>query len=109
MVHLPLLAAIVLAATPATSGTTMPKNYIVVPHCQVFLIEHAEVPALESGPLIDVRVQEGFLVKQDDLLAQIDDKQALMVKLSAEAERDAALERAKDDIDVRYATDEKKK
>jgi multidrug efflux pump subunit AcrA (membrane-fusion protein) len=103
MVHLSLLAAAVVAATPATPGSSPPKNYVVVQHCQVFLIDGVDVPAHESGPLVDMRVQEGFIVKQDDLLAQIDDKQAQLMKLSAEAERDAAYERARDDIDVRYA------
>jgi multidrug efflux pump subunit AcrA (membrane-fusion protein) len=102
-VPLSLLAAVALAAAPATSGSSTPKNFVVVQHCQVFVIESAEVPALEAGPLVQVHVQEGALVKQDELLAQIDDKQSQLMKLSAEAERDAAYERAKDDIDVRYA------
>lgn len=96
-------STLALGAAPTTSSSSTPKNFIVVQHCQVFVIDGVDVPALESGPIVDLRVQEGFVVKHDDLLAQIDDKQAQLLKLSAEAERDAAFERAKDDIDVRYA------
>ena len=103
MLSITLLAAFVAAAAPATSGAPSQKNFAVVQNCQVFLIDGVDVPALETGPLVSMRVQEGNFVKQDDWLAQIDDKQALLLKQSAEAERDAAQARASDDIDVRYA------
>lgn len=106
-----LLAAAPEAAAPDTAATATGSarargedSKPVVQHCQVALIDDVEVPALESGPLVAVHVQEGQLVRQADLLAQIDDKESHLLKLSAEAERDAAQAKADDDIDVRYAT-----
>jgi multidrug efflux pump subunit AcrA (membrane-fusion protein) len=98
------MATLAVAAPPATANVRGRADHAVVSHCQVFLIDDVEVPALESGPLIGVLVREGRFVRQDELLAQIDDKQAQLVKMSAEAECDSAEAKANDDIDVRYAT-----
>lgn len=103
MLTLPLLAAMVLSAPPATAELRSRPTQAVMQSCQVFLIHTVEVPALETGPLSAINVKEGDFVKQEDLLAQIDDRQAQLQKQSAEAERDAAQAKAEDDIDVRYA------
>lgn len=97
------MIALTLVAQPPTGIGSPQSRNAVMQHCQVFLIDEVDVPALESGPLVTMLVQEGHLVKQDDLLAQLDDRQAQLLKLSAEAERDAAQAKADDDIDVRYA------
>jgi macrolide-specific efflux system membrane fusion protein len=103
MLTLPFFAALILSGPPAAAELRTPPSDAVMQSCQVFLIHTAEVPALETGPLSAITVKEGDFVKQDDLLAQIDDRQAQLQKLSAEAERDAAQAKADDDIDVRYA------
>jgi macrolide-specific efflux system membrane fusion protein len=72
-------------------------------HCLVSLIEDVQVPAREAGALTSVAVVEGQYVTQGQLLAQIDDAQPRLDKLAAELERDAALAKAQDDIEVRYA------
>src|SRR4029078_5589689 len=48
-------------------------------------------------------VIEGQHVALGQLLAQIDDQQPRLDKMAAELERDAALAKAQDDIEVRYA------
>jgi multidrug efflux pump subunit AcrA (membrane-fusion protein) len=98
-----LLTASIVAAPPTPAPLRARADHAVVAHCQVFLINDVEVPALETGPLLNVMVREGQFVKRDELLAQIDDKQAQLTKRSAEAEREAAQAKADDDIDVRYA------
>lgn len=103
MFTLPVMTALLLSAPPATADVRPAPTHATMQSCQVFLIHTAEVPALETGPLITINVKEGDIVKQDDVLAQIDDRQAQLQKLSAEAERDAAQAKAEDDIDVRYA------
>jgi len=62
-----------------------------------------QVPAREAGALTSVGVVEGQYVTQGQLLAQIDDQQPRLDKLAAELERDAALVKAQDNIEVRYA------
>ena len=103
MVTLPLLTALALAVPPATANVQAAPTVAVMQSCQVFLIDDTEVPALESGPLVIVNVKHGDIVKKDDVLAQIDDRQSQLQKLSAEAEQGAAQAKANDDIDVRYA------
>jgi macrolide-specific efflux system membrane fusion protein len=67
------------------------------------LIEDIQVPAREAGALTSVEVVEGQFVTAGQLLAQIDDRQPKLDKVAAELERDAALAKAQDDIEVRYA------
>lgn len=71
--------------------------------CQVLLIADIEVPAQEAGPLVSVAVTQGELVQAGQQLAQLDDVRPQLEKLAAELELDAALTRARDDIEVRYA------
>ncbi len=91
------------AAPPQTAATPTIARQVEVTHCLVSLIEDVQVPAREAGPLTSVAVAEGDYVKAGQLLAQIDDQQAKIDKLAAELQRDAALTKAQDDIEVRYA------
>jgi multidrug resistance efflux pump len=104
------LAIVVLAAPPLASSPVAPAKTVPTParevklsHCLVSLIEDVQVPAKEAGPLVNVAVAEGQYVTAGQLLAQIDDQQPQLDKLAAELERDAALAKAQDDIEVRYA------
>ena len=76
---------------------------VQVTHCLVSLIDDVQVPAREAGALTSVVVVEGQYVSQNQLLAQIDDRQPRLDKLASELERDAALAKAQDDIEVRYS------
>lgn len=101
-----VLAVPPLAATPSVrepTPTPAAARQAVVPHCLVSLIEDVQVPAREAGALTNVSVVEGQYVTQGQLLAQIDDQQPKLDKMAAELERDAALAKAQDDIEVRYA------
>ncbi len=69
----------------------------------VSLIDDVDVPAQDAGPLQSIAVREGELVQRGALLAQIDDRQVQLEKSAAEMQRDAALARANDDVDVRLA------
>jgi multidrug efflux pump subunit AcrA (membrane-fusion protein) len=101
-----LLAVPPLAATPSPprpAAAAPASREVQVPHCLVSLIEDVQVPALEAGALTSVAVVEGQYVSQGQLLAQFDDRQPRLDKLAAELQRDAALAKAQDDIEVRYA------
>ena len=67
-------------------------------------IQEVEVPAQEAGLLQRVLVAEGALVKQGDLLAQIDDTDACLQKQRAEIELDNARRNAGNDVKVRVAS-----
>lgn len=90
------------ANTPSPSVATQ-SGTISVDHCEVKLDEEAQVPAQEAGVLTKINVHEGDQVHVDFPMAQIDDNQARMQKKNAVAEFSGAQEKAKSDIDVRYA------
>ena len=66
-------------------------------------IDQAEVPAQEQGVLTKFFIQEGFEVKKDDPLAQIDDEQAKMSVQVQQAKLNAAEREASNDVNIRYA------
>jgi macrolide-specific efflux system membrane fusion protein len=98
-----LIAAPPLVSSPQMAATPSVARQVEVTHCLVSLIEDVQVPAREAGPLTNVAVAEGDYVKVGHLLAQIDDQQPKLDKLAAELQRDAAITKAQDDIEVRYA------
>jgi macrolide-specific efflux system membrane fusion protein len=67
------------------------------------LIEQVEVPAREAGELAEVRAKEGQIVRQGEVLAQIEDVEARFARQRAEFETHAAREQAEDDVVVRAA------
>jgi multidrug resistance efflux pump len=102
--------ALLLAVPPQVAGpsnspqpTPAQAREVQLTHCLVSLIEDVQVPAREAGALTSVGVVEGQYVTPGQLLAQINDQQPRLDKLAAELERDAALAKAQDDIEVRYA------
>lgn len=90
-------------AQPLRAAAAQPGKQAELTHCLVSLIEDVQVPAREAGALVSVVVKEGDFVKPGQLLAQIDDQQPKLDKLAAELQRNAALAKAEDDIEVRYA------
>lgn len=103
-----LLALTGPVARPTTqlapqAGAPQGGAAVTIPHCLVSVIDDVQVPAQESGLLLAVNVEDGTLVKKSDLLAQIDDRAAKLQRYAAEVEREAALAKASDDIEVRLA------
>jgi macrolide-specific efflux system membrane fusion protein len=67
------------------------------------LFEEAEVPAQESGVVMNVGVQEGQRVKEGALLAQVDDQVPRLAADAAQAKYDITHEKATNDVKIRYA------
>src|SRR5262245_57355295 len=98
-----LFTAVALAAPQAAAPSIPTSRVAQISQCLVSLVADVQVPALEAGALTSVAAAEGDYVKQGQLLAQIDDRQPIVDKLAAQLQRDAALAKAQDDIEVRYA------
>jgi len=98
-----LFLALAITAPLVAADAPYDSNRAVLSHCQVLLINDVDVPAEEAGRLLAVNAKEGDHVEKDSLVAQINNKQALLSKVAAELERDAAQTRADDDIEVRYS------
>ncbi len=92
-----------LPAGAATNSPAVPVAAAHLPDCLVYLIEDIQVPALEAGPLVKINVKEGDVVERGQALALLDDSQPKLQKMAAELERDAAIAKASDDIDIRFA------
>ncbi len=95
------LAVAMLLTGPLSDAAS--SRHATVEDCLVSLIDFPDIPAEDAGKLITVSVDDGDLVKEGQLLAQIDDQEARLRKYAAEKERDAALTKASDQIDVEYA------
>jgi macrolide-specific efflux system membrane fusion protein len=67
------------------------------------LFEEAEVPAQEAGVVTGVAVTEGQRVKQNELLAQIDDQVPRLAADAARSKYDITREKATNDVKIRYA------
>lgn len=65
--------------------------------------EDAIIPAEAEGTLVNISVKEGDRVAKGTVLATIDDRQALAAVDVAKISLDAAMERASDDIEEKYA------
>jgi RND family efflux transporter MFP subunit len=90
------------ANSPPPSGAAQ-SGTINVDHCEVKLDEEAQVPAQEAGVVTKINVREGDQVPLSSVMAQVDDNQVRMQRKNAIAEFSGAQEKAKSDIDVRYA------
>ena len=100
----PLLTTAVLAtAMLAAPLTVQAGERIKIASVLITLIEQVEVPAREAGELAKMYVREGQLVKENMVLAQIDDKEANLTVQRAAFERDIAAIEAKNDIQVRFS------
>ncbi|MBC7853993.1 MAG: HlyD family efflux transporter periplasmic adaptor subunit [Pirellulaceae bacterium] len=76
---------------------------VQIPDCFIYLLEDVQVPALEAGAIKELTVTEGAIVRKGEPLAILDDREPLVRKLKAELERDAALTKASDDVEIRFA------
>ena len=98
--HIPqIILAACLAAGPAEPSTGLQVE-VHSPLLKPF--EQADIPALESGVLAAIHVQEGARVEAGTVLAQIEDSQARLARTKAEWEL-AAAQLMADDVRVRAA------
>ncbi len=98
------LTLLLSAVLPAqrTAGAD-PISQPVLANCRVSLIEEAEVPGREAGVLVQMDVREGQQVKVGEALGRIDDIKTAALKKVKAKELEAAVEQARNDVNVRFA------
>lgn len=97
----PLLLLSVLSGPPAVAQQS--PATVVIANCPVSISEEIHVPARETGLLSQVMIRENDVVQLNQAIAQIDDEQARLDKYAAELQRDAAMEKANDDSEIKLA------
>jgi len=97
--------AIVLGGPPPRPMMSHSSNALTIPGCLVTLISDGDVqvPALESGQLVEVKVREGDQVTAGQVVAQLDDSQVRRIEEIAKYKLQQAEVEAKDDVNIRYA------
>lgn len=75
----------------------------VIDRCFVSVQDEVRIPAQEAGVLIKMSAKEGSRISKGDVIATIDDREAKMGLKVAKYGLKAALQRAKDDIEEKYA------
>jgi multidrug efflux pump subunit AcrA (membrane-fusion protein) len=106
-----MLWAMALVLVGASQGASQtggqaggpPGRFANVAHGVVTAIDHVPLPAQEAGVLSKLLVREGSLVKQGQLLAKIDDREARVKLEAAKFRLDVAEAKAKNDAEVRAA------
>jgi len=97
-------ALLILAATfGAEAAPAATPTRIEVPSALIRLIEQADVPAREAGVLADVKVSEGQMVEEGELLAQIMDFESRLARDRAKIEVEIARKNAENDVNLRFA------
>lgn len=100
-----------LFSPASTNGAATAQGqdaYVDLQDCAVHLIDDIDVPAREAGLLIGVNAVEGQVVKQGELLAQIDDQLAKRQLEEAQLKLSIATKKAEDTTDI-DAADKKQK
>jgi multidrug resistance efflux pump len=87
----------------ASAQATSSSGDLVIENCFVLIFDDIDVPALEAGPLMELKVREGQYVEKGGELAKLDDRIALARQDTAQAKLIAAQVRAGDDVEIRYA------
>lgn len=91
------------AAGTAAEAASTPAARIEVPSALITLIEQVDVPAREAGVLTDVKANEGQMVEQHELLAQIADVEVRLAEDRVKTELEIARRKAQNDVNVRFA------
>lgn len=97
-----LLLVLGTLASSSSAAEPIPVDSVLLK-----LVERAEVPARQAGVLVNIAVEEGQSVKPGDLLAQIDDEETELKRKRSQFELAIAERRAKDDIAVRLAMEDR--
>lgn len=91
-------------ATEASASPPAPKaadGPIVIENCIVSLVEDVDVPSEAAGKLVELAVRHGAVVQPGDLLARLDDRDALVQRTIAQIEEEISRHEAENDVRLR--------
>lgn len=97
-------ALFLLVGYPLAWDEPSASKPIEVQKVVVTLMQQAEVPARQQGVIVDVKVEEGDAVRTGELLARIDDKDAILALRRARIELDTANTEAHNTVKLRLST-----
>jgi HlyD family secretion protein len=91
-----LIATLLLTAAATAQEQTQFPAALVDPvlECTVHVKKEIQLPARDNGALIELVVEEGDVVEAGALLGRIDDTEAVMAHLVAQAQLESAVENA---------------
>ncbi len=98
-----VLVLIVAGQVTAPSNRYSTPDGNPVLDANILVKDEARIPAVEAGMLIEMNVREGSHMKKDQVLARIDDRKAKAAVNVTRFGEEAALKRAEQDIEKRYA------
>ncbi len=106
-----MYAKIVIAFTMGLLGCTSANaqssadsaNAFAMDSAVLQLVETVEIPATATGPVRDVHVEQGALIDRGQVLASIDDRDALIKLEEAEIELDIITAQSESDVDIEFA------
>jgi multidrug resistance efflux pump len=96
-----LLLGIAVAGQTFGSDLGTPSNEVVVEHCVVSTIDHAQLPAQLAGMLTNLDVEDGDQVKEGDVLGKIDETETLIRLKAAQFKLNVASEKATNDSQIK--------
>jgi len=98
-----LSAALAMVSAAAPGPRIAVAQNPTVEGCRVKLQDDVKLGAREPGVLVELKVQEGAAVRKGDVIGRIDDSEAKIQKVAAEWALKAAVKKARDDVQQRYA------
>jgi multidrug resistance efflux pump len=97
-----MIAAVALGQTSAGERVVQPPREAHMAHCLISLIEEAQIPAEERGVLMKINVHEGASVRNGEIMAQMDDREAQLRLEVAELALHEAEEKANNEVDIKF-------
>ena len=98
---MPPIFLLLLVVSPASEP--VPLRDVVVPSVLLRPMHDIDVPAMETGPLVDFAAAEGRAVKAGEVLAKIDSSDAQSALAEAKADYEVAVVEAENDLAVKSA------
>jgi multidrug resistance efflux pump len=95
--------AIALMTLTITGHQSPTSDVLVIERASVKAIRTTQVPARIAGPLKEIYVKENQVVDLNQVLAKLDDTQALIQQIVAEGELDVANAQSKENVEVQAA------
>ena len=99
-----ILFPMVILSVAVVNGQALRAEDVHVKSALITLQEHADISALEAGPLTHREISEGTTVEEGTVLGKIDDREARVVLDRAKLEFQMAEMLAENNIKVRFAT-----